>query len=1558
MVDSKLFFRTLLPSGQNSLPSPARIFGDAVNLLGQTFSVSRAAIFTIQKGRIGAKVTYEYRDVQTDSIMGKQFPSIPILDSELLGDLNSVICTDIRKDERFKMVDLETDWGMRSFMAAPLVFNDTIVAIVCLQHGQPRDWTIREIEQFKATIDKISHVLEIIRPFAEMKKQFERYLIVNDLVRHLTLVTNISDLFHTLVIELRKIVAFDFVFLHLIDEMTGRLQSFEQAHYVSGRFAFGQFLPSSFFISGWCIANRRSMLIRDLNAEKEIQVRRDWLDAGLNSCAAFPLLFADQVSGAISFFSQSKANLDEAELLIMQQGIEQGAAAIHRIRTISQLVKNVGVDIQAARREELIKRISKAIGSHLEPTLVLQHAVNELGRHLIVSRCYIALVDIYEEETSKIFEYNAPKITPLVGLPLPIRANRGLAETAYRDEPITFSEVQSEPDLKAIDDFLRKNGVRSALYHHIATNGDQRAYIFLEQCDRTRTWTEDEVELVRTVSQELAIALEQAELVAKLQAQAEREALLNRITAAIRASLEPREILHTTVEELGKTLNVAHCFIGLANLTSEKIIIESEYCAPGIEPIAGRVIDQRFLQELCEIEKSGSYFSTSNVLKDEKGRQLQEVMNLPSAVSSVICMPIFTNKRLIAVIGVSQINSYRRWKEEELSFIRGVADQVAVAIEQAQLLEQTRNQAEREAFLNQIFITLSDSLEQSEILNKVVDQVGQKLSTDRCIISLYEQETGRWLGIQSEYIAKESRHLIGNNRKNLDSNQLLHWLNNNLRPFVLNDIADYPFSEGKDVLTSMGVRSLLIVPIVFFGKLFGSIGLYQYQDLRKWLEAEIDLMRTIATQAAVAINNSYLFQCVANGQRHWQRTFDSMTDGVALLAPDGKIICANHAMFRLCGVQHWNELIGTVGQELFPALDQHKIEPNPFEESLKGISMQFEIQDKQNRILRENLDPIIDDNREVTELVLVVRDVTRERRAELEMAQRNRELSTLNAISEEITKSLEIDKIIISAFGKAVEVMGADTGLVMLLDETQELLRPVAYHGQLPEIVVGMLTHIRYRKGFLDIDGESKETFVIDDLAKNNDAPDQSFVKIAQRLGLRSAIITNLQSKNRTLGLLTIAYRQRHKFQEQEIQLITAIGRQVGVAIENARLIANLQDALQELREANRLKDEFLATLSHELRTPLTSIRGWAEILSERPDNDEEMDMGLKAILNNSESLQQLINDLLELSRIENRVLKLELEATDINMVISAAVQTVKQMADNREIVIGETLSNELPLINADSNRLQQVFWNLLSNSIKFSSHGGRVDIATSLNDNMIEVKVIDNGIGIEPEFLPLVFERFRQADSSSTRRYGGLGIGLSLVKSLVEVHGGDVKAESDGKGQGSTFTVRFPVPQKNSFSSLPIQGPQPLTLKEPVPDITEGHKLALFNKSNELRALLIEDLEDNMRLLTSILQKLGFEILTARTSEAGLLMAERHLPAVIFLDINMPGRNPAEVIKSFHNCKKLLDIPIIAVSAFSLEDERQIVLTSGFSGLITKPFRRGEIAAMVRKLVKISVVE
>jgi CheY-like chemotaxis protein/two-component sensor histidine kinase len=375
------------------------------------------------------------------------------------------------------------------------------------------------------------------------------------------------------------------------------------------------------------------------------------------------------------------------------------------------------------------------------------------------------------------------------------------------------------------------------------------------------------------------------------------------------------------------------------------------------------------------------------------------------------------------------------------------------------------------------------------------------------------------------------------------------------------------------------------------------------------------------------------------------------------------------------------------------------------------------------------------------------------------------------------------------------------------------------------------------------------------------------------------------------------------------------------------------------------MKDDFLATISHELRTPLTSILGWARLLSSGTLSESQITHALHVIEQSASAQARLVDDILDTSRIITGRLQLEAQPVDIKRVFQAAVDVVRPSADTKKIGLSVTIGNPIGMVLGDANRLQQVIWNLLSNAVKFTNEGGRVDARITRTDDQVEIVVTDSGIGIDPQFLPYIFDRFRQADSTSTRRYGGLGLGLAIVRHVVEVHGGSVSASSPGRGQGSTFKVRFPV--SAAAPAVEVETP-PEQSKHVEEVLEEGHQ-----KLHGIRVLLVEDDADTLDMLRFILEQYGAEVLTAPSTREGLKILDHWQPDALVSDLAMPGQDGYELIRQLRSrgAKRGGNIPAVALSAYTRSEDRQRALSAGFQTHVSKPVDPEELVSVVANL-------
>jgi signal transduction histidine kinase/CheY-like chemotaxis protein len=392
---------------------------------------------------------------------------------------------------------------------------------------------------------------------------------------------------------------------------------------------------------------------------------------------------------------------------------------------------------------------------------------------------------------------------------------------------------------------------------------------------------------------------------------------------------------------------------------------------------------------------------------------------------------------------------------------------------------------------------------------------------------------------------------------------------------------------------------------------------------------------------------------------------------------------------------------------------------------------------------------------------------------------------------------------------------------------------------------------------------------------------------------------------------------------------------------ERAMLLGSERAARMEAERANRLKDEFLATLSHELRTPLNAISGWTELLKQEPDDVLTVKEGMGAIERNVRVQTQLIEDLLDMSRITSGKVRLEVRAINLADVIHAAIETVAPAARAKNVTLVPILDPRSGAVTGDPARLQQVVWNLLTNAVKFTPKGGEVQVLLEQVSSHVEVSVTDTGEGIPPEFLPHIFERFSQADGTPSRRHGGLGLGLSIVKTLTEMHGGKVSAHSEGSGRGSTFRLKLPLRVSSAEDNRRIAAH---SAAAPSP----GREVGLPQLSGA-RVLVLDDEPDARQVLRRlILGSGGVPELAATAQEAESLIAPFQ-PDVIVSDIGMPGTDGYAFIRGLR--RRGVTTPAVALTAFARAEDRIRSIQAGFQFHLAKPIEPAELMTVVASL-------
>ncbi len=572
--------------------------------------------------------------------------------------------------------------------------------------------------------------------------------------------------------------------------------------------------------------------------------------------------------------------------------------------------------------------------------------------------------------------------------------------------------------------------------------------------------------------------------------------------------------------------------------------------------------------------------------------------------------------------------------------------------------------------------------------------------------------------------------------------------------------------------------------------------------------------------------------------------------------------------------------------------------------------------DGTERPITDSAAPILDDGGRILGVVLVFRDFTEQRRAEEAIAEQREWFETtlesigdaviatdvrgrvvfMNPVAEHLT-GWPLDAARDRACTDVFNIVNEDTRRVVENPVTRVLQEGV---------VVGLANHTL----LIAADGTERPI-------------DDSGAPIRNRDG-------------RIVGVVLV-FRDVSERRRADVEREMA-------ASERERLLVAERSARAEAERANRLKDDFVAMVSHELRTPLNAILGWTDLLLKKPDDPALAARGLEIVARNTRLQTQLISDLLDISRIVSGKLHLDIQSVHLASLIEGAIETVEHAATAKSIVVDRQLDTTIGPMAGDPARLQQVVWNLLSNALKFTPNGGRVRVTLRRIGSEAEIVVQDNGAGIRADFLPHVFDRFQQADASRARRFGGLGLGLSIVKNLVQFHGGTVHAESDGDGHGATFTVTLPL------AAPPLLRDEALAPATPADAITDGVSLP------GIRVLVVEDEADAAEFVKQLLENYGAAVVIAASAREALEVLSTMQPDILISDIGLPEMDGYQLLERVRQ-KDVADggrIPAIALTAFARSEDRTRALLAGYQAHLAKPIESAELVATVASFVEL----
>jgi PAS domain S-box-containing protein len=680
--------------------------------------------------------------------------------------------------------------------------------------------------------------------------------------------------------------------------------------------------------------------------------------------------------------------------------------------------------------------------------------------------------------------------------------------------------------------------------------------------------------------------------------------------------------------------------------------------------------------------------------------------------------------------------------------------------------------------------------------------------------------------------------------------------------------------------------------------------------------------------------------------RHLAKVVESSDDAIVSKDLTGTIISWNRAAERLFGYTA-AEAIGRSIRMIIPA-DRQTEEDTVLASIRAGVAVtHYETvrQRKDGELVTISLtvSPIYDDQGVVIGASKIARDVTDQVRARAIAREHTEITQKLAEVGATVASSLDRDTIVQKVTDTARElthaqfgaffhnVRDSDSGDAYLLYTLSGASKEAFAHLPHPRPTEILAPTFR-----------GQGSVRVDDVTT-----DRRFGAHAPYVGLplghlpiRSYLAVPVKGAAGTvIGGLFFGHAMPGVFTERHQRLAEGVAGWAALALENARLLI-------EARDANRMKDEFLAVLSHELRTPLNAIVGYSKLLRGGMLNGEKQARGLETLERNANWLTQIVEDVLDVSRIVSGKLRLDVQTVELPVVIDNAVATVQPAADAKGVRLQTVVDANVGPISGDPDRLQQVVWNLLTNAVKFTPRGGRVQVRLERVNSHVEIAVSDTGIGITPSFLPYVFERFRQADAGLTRKSGGLGLGLAIVRHITEMHGGTVEAASAGDGQGSTFRVVLPLMIVHSRgadgrrehprvgSSAPLTG---------LGDLTGVHIVA------------IDDEADALNLLRVVLETAGAAVFTYASPAEALEQLATHRPDALIVDVGMPEMDGFEFIRRLRASTdaRVRDVPAAALTAFARSEDRTRALRSGFEMHLSKPVDPGELVVSIAALVR-----
>jgi PAS domain S-box-containing protein len=898
-------------------------------------------------------------------------------------------------------------------------------------------------------------------------------------------------------------------------------------------------------------------------------------------------------------------------------------------------------------------------------------------------------------------------------------------------------------------------------------------------------------------------------------------------------------------------------------------------------------------------------------------------------------------------------------------------------------------------FLNELDLKLRQLSDAKAMQWEVVSSLGEYLNVDRAIWLDIDWEN-RLITIERDWRSEGLPSHVGTYSLSNFIAPELQFAHAAGETIVFSDVTTDPNSASYvNNYQQLGIGAMVAVPCIQEGR-WVAVLTVNVRNPRNWRNDEVNLLQTTVARLWSIIEQTQAAQALRESEERLRLALAATEQGLYdLNVQTGEAkVNPEYALMLGYDPERFRETSVKWLDRLHP--DEREFISKFYQEYIAGDRDEYRVEFRQRTqsgdwkwILSIGKIVAWDAEKKPLRMIGTHINISDRKQAEVELKESNNRIQLLYEITRDLLSTKEPLALVDAIFAKLKTLIGLDIYFNYILDEQKQKLHLI-FSGGISEETAKAIEWLEIGQAICGTVAQQKCQIIQPNLQQSIDPK----TELVRALGLTAYSCQPLLSQGKLFGTLGFGSFTRTEFTPVETTLFQAICDRIAIALERSEILSSLQQQTEELIKANRLKDEFLAALSHELRTPLNPILGWTRLLQSQKLTVVKTKEALATIERNVKQQIALVDNLLDLSRVVQGQFKLTSQSVELVPIINAAIDTVYFAASAKSIALEFHFPAHSAIqIMGDETRLQQVFWNLLSNAIKFTPDGGRIDVwlevcpgaggaeeaegaggeflidsspaslerksssapphpqklRASLRTSAcsyVQIRITDTGIGISGEFLPYVFDRFRQADGSTTRRYGGLGLGLALVKHLVELHGGTVEAESSGEGKGATFKVNLPL-----LKQMSLNFPEKINLKQ---SPTESLGSCPSGSLTGVRVLIVDDEPDNLDLVEFILTQEGAIVTAVISATEVLAIFSENPPDILISDIGMPEMSGYELLQQIRALPSQQNNPIsaIALTAFAQQEDREKAIAAGFQGYISKPINPIELIAAIAERV------